>query len=152
MASFGDIPSTGVKHCFSERIPWMLRLYLSWRRSGIVSWHLGLNAFLLSFHYHSVGQGMDRCLLFPRQMTFVLYASNSELKNVTTQLINNSYPDRIQILIMAHRRKTSFPINFLRNLGIAITTTSHFIVMDMDMWPARMTSGWCNKQQICIMN
>ena len=73
---------------------------------------------------------------WPGQMTFVLYASNSELKNVTTQLINNSYPDRIQILIMAHRRKTSFPINFLRNLGIAITTTSHFIVMDMDMWPA----------------
>ena len=152
MAPFGDIPSTGVRHCFSERIAWMSRLYLSWRRSNVVSWHIGLNAFLLSLPCHSVGQGMDWCLLFPRQMTFVLYARDSELKNITTRLINNSYPDRIQILIMTHCHKTSFPINALRNLGIAITTTSHFIVMDMDMWPARMTSSWCNKQLIYIMS
>ena len=73
-------------------------------------------------------------------MVFVLYSSFSELKNITAQLISNSYPDRIQVLIMPYYRKSSFPINLLRNLGIAITTTSHFVVMDMDMWPARRTS------------
>ena len=29
---------------------------------------------------------------------------------------------------------TNYPINILRNLGILNTATSHYVVLDMDMW------------------
>ena len=29
-----------------------------------------------------------------------------------------------------------FPVNKMRNLGIANVQTSHFIVTDMDLWPS----------------
>lgn len=32
---------------------------------------------------------------------------------------------------------TNYPINILRNLGIANVATSHFMVLDMDMWLSR---------------
>ena len=31
-----------------------------------------------------------------------------------------------------------FPINKLRNLGIKSTHTTHYLVIDMDVWPAGM--------------
>lgn len=33
---------------------------------------------------------------------------------------------------------SNYPINILRNLGIAHVKTSHFICLDMDMWMSRM--------------
>lgn len=30
-----------------------------------------------------------------------------------------------------------FPVNKLRNIAIRNVVTSHFLVLDMDMWPAR---------------
>ena len=34
--------------------------------------------------------------------------------------------------------KQLFPVNLLRNIGIRHVVTSHFLVLDMDVWPARM--------------
>lgn len=31
-----------------------------------------------------------------------------------------------------------FPVNKLRNIAIVNSVTSHFLVLDMDMWPACM--------------
>ena len=33
---------------------------------------------------------------------------------------------------------TNYPINILRNLGIFNTETSHFLVLDIDMWLSSM--------------
>ena len=35
---------------------------------------------------------------------------------------------------------SSFPVNKLRNIAIRHVVTSHFLVMDMDLWPTGITN------------
>lgn len=50
-------------------------------------------------------------------------------------------PDRVRVILYIPRRsrdpKGVYPVNKLRNIAIVNTVTTHFLVMDMDMWPAR---------------
>lgn len=50
-------------------------------------------------------------------------------------------PDRVRIILYISRRsrdpKGVYPVNKLRNIAIVNVVTTHFLVMDMDMWPAR---------------
>lgn len=45
-------------------------------------------------------------------------------------------PKRLLLIeyIPLEARNTRFPINKLRNIGISCCTTSHYIVLDMDVW------------------
>ena len=50
-------------------------------------------------------------------------------------------PDRIRIVVytpLASRDIPGvFPVNKLRNIAIVNVVTTHFLVLDMDMWPSR---------------
>ena len=60
----------------------------------------------------------------------------------TVRLIRKlQLPDRVRIILYIPRRsrdpKGVYPVNKLRNIAIVNTVTTHFLVMDMDMWPTR---------------
>ena len=66
----------------------------------------------------------------------------SQNENYAIRFINNHhFPKRLTFLLYLvdsqHPHYTTFPINLLRNLAIRNIRTTHFLVMDMDMWPAR---------------
>ena len=70
-------------------------------------------------------------------MVFVLYCYHSR-NVVPPQLAKLILPSRTRVLIVIKNSISSgFPINWLRNLGILLVQTSHYLVTDMDMWPAR---------------
>lgn len=50
-------------------------------------------------------------------------------------------PERLTLLVYlvdaTHSQFSSFPVNMLRNLAIRNVKTSHYMIMDMDMWPTR---------------
>lgn len=73
-----------------------------------------------------------------------------EVKSVGSTLKTYSLPSRIRIVIMA-KKPTShyFPINRLRNLAISFVTTSHYLVLDMDMFPtSNISSSLINSQSL----
>ena len=56
------------------------------------------------------------------------------------EYLNSHYlPDRLTILLYLMPKKGTFPVNLLRNLGIRNIETSHFQVLDMDLWPSLNT-------------
>ena len=69
---------------------------------------------------------------------FVIYCSDSELASSVTSYLASQPPDRVTTLFYSHSRKNvyakDFPVNLLRNVGIRTVRTSHFLVLDMDMW------------------
>ena len=70
-------------------------------------------------------------------MIFVLYCY-LQPNIVPPELEELVLPSRTRVLIVINNSiMTGFPINFLRNLGILLVETSHYLVSDMDMWPAR---------------
>ena len=44
--------------------------------------------------------------------------------------------NRVSIVLRMQTEDGFYPINELRNLAIRYTTTSHFFLTDMDMWPS----------------
>ena len=58
----------------------------------------------------------------------------------TIKSLNNPSRVRIILYIVLPKEKyfNAFPVNRLRNIGIVNIVTSHYIVLDMDMWPNRM--------------
>lgn len=69
---------------------------------------------------------------------FVIYCSDSELTSSVTTYLASNPPARVTALFYSHGRKNvyakDFPVNLLRNVGIRAVRTSHFLVLDMDMW------------------
>ena len=69
---------------------------------------------------------------------FVIYCSDSELDSSITTYLTSNPPNRVTTLFYSHSRKNmyakDFPVNLLRNVGIRMIQTSHFLVLDMDMW------------------
>ena len=54
------------------------------------------------------------------------------------QFINNHHlPQRLTTILRTFdmKEKRVFPVNMLRNLGIRNIETTHFQVLDMDLWP-----------------
>lgn len=53
----------------------------------------------------------------------------------------HQYDERLTVLLYLvdpnADEALDFPINKLRNLGIRSTHTTHYMVIDMDVWPAR---------------
>ena len=71
----------------------------------------------------------------------MIYCSDSELTSSVTTYLASNPPARVTALFYSHGRKNvyakDFPVNLLRNVGIRAVRTSHFLVLDMDMWPSR---------------
>lgn len=82
-----------------------------------------------------------------------------ELKSVVSYIKKSKFPNRLRLALyiynypkhrdcvyhringkMECKPKTIYPINRLRNIAIQNSLTSHFVVFDMDMWPARSVS------------
>ena len=68
---------------------------------------------------------------FPSRLQLLLYVHTGSVDCVYKQDENGSVRCISQII---------FPINRLRNLAIDNVKTTHFVVFDMDMWPASMST------------
>ena len=71
---------------------------------------------------------------------FVIYSDRGDPPLLETMNGTNPLPDRIQVVQIEYIRDESgeliFPINRLRNIGIQHVRTSHYAVIDMDLWPS----------------
>ncbi len=74
----------------------------------------------------------------------VVYIYPYKIKEIRNLIHKLNLPPRVQIILYIPQkgidRDNVFPVNKLRNIGIVNIKTSHFIVLDMDMWPARIIS------------
>lgn len=65
----------------------------------------------------------------------VYLKSNVEKEQVTQLLAQSSLPRSITLSFYVTKDPTEYPYNKLRNIALSKIVTSHFWVMDMDMWP-----------------
>lgn len=65
----------------------------------------------------------------------VYLKSNIEKEQVTKLLAQYSLPNSITFSFYVTKDPTEYPYNKLRNIALSKIVTSHFWVMDMDMWP-----------------
>lgn len=89
------------------------------------------------------------------QFCITVFLEENDVPSVKTTLKEKNYPSRLHlILYIVNREKKSdcvyryqkgslvcveepaYPLNRLRNIAIQNIRTTHFIVFDMDMWPA----------------
>ena len=80
-----------------------------------------------------------------RQFSIAVKVKLDEEKPVLKTLRELSLPDRVRLILYRtrpkHKRYLQFPVNKLRNLAIVNIVTTHFLVLDMDMWPIRRSAG-----------
>ena len=62
--------------------------------------------------------------------------SNDDEKELTQYLSENHLGTKIIFTLYKTQNTTEYPYNKLRNLSIKKVKTSHYWVMDMDIWPA----------------
>lgn len=76
-----------------------------------------------------------------RPICLVFYGTDEEEDKFLDYFAERTYSPTLSLILYLVRRNSeesaNFPINSLRNLGIQNTFTSHYIVFDMDVWPAR---------------
>lgn len=83
----------------------------------------------------------------PSPVVFVTYLKEEEVPLFDRFLANTTSlcTPRIQFVTYVAPPNTFFyynyPINILRNLGIRQVRTTHFLLIDMDMWLSRRCSG-----------
>ena len=69
-------------------------------------------------------------------MVLAVQVKTSHLKTIQDKILSLDIPDRITIVIRPVRdRCTKFYVNLLRNIAIRSIRTSHFLILDMDLWP-----------------
>ena len=80
-------------------------------------------------------------------MLIVVNGKVEEEKAIIDYLREHYIPKRLTLLIylVSHRNPQykTFPVNMLRNLAIRNVRTSHYMIMDMDMWPTRSDVDEC---------
>ena len=68
----------------------------------------------------------------------VMYCKLREVKSAIQEYLYFSPSNRITILFYSfypdNMYANDFPVNLLRNVGIRQVETSHFVMLDMDMW------------------
>ena len=76
-----------------------------------------------------------------RNYNIAIFTHSYEIDDAVKTIKQLELPDRVRIILYIPRAsrdpKGVFPVNKLRNIAIVNCVTSHFLVMDMDMWPAR---------------
>lgn len=95
-----------------------------------------------SFHdFLTVGKGscLD-CGIIISPFSIAIKVIKGEETKVISQLMKMQLPPRIRTILYVVQKKQKyyhdFPVNLLRNIAIVNIQTSHYIVFDMDMWPA----------------
>ena len=72
-------------------------------------------------------------------MIIVINGRTSEEAAIADFIRNTFLPPRLILLLYLmgpqNPQKSNFPVNFLRNFAIRNVETSHFMIMDMDLWP-----------------
>ncbi len=65
-------------------------------------------------------------------MIAVFIPVSTDRFQVEQEILDQHYPDRIQIVTLFQRStdSTHYPINYLRNLAISMVHTSHYMVID----------------------
>ena len=73
-------------------------------------------------------------------MSIVIFGMNDMEETILSYLNTHSYEDRLTIVLYlvnsTSEEALRFPINKLRNIGIRSSHTTHYLVIDMDVWPA----------------
>ena len=74
-------------------------------------------------------------------MLIVVNGKVEEEKAIIDYLREHYIPKRLTLLIYLvsprNPQYRTFPVNMLRSLAIRNVRTSHYMIMDMDMWPTR---------------
>ena len=85
-------------------------------------------------------------------MSITIMVSVEDQAEVEQFIRESDFPNRLRLALYpgkkecVYRRAASnlkcveasiYPLNRLRNIAIQNSLTSHFVVFDMDMWPAR---------------
>lgn len=83
-----------------------------------------------------------------------LQTKRRHVSTVSTEIRSLHLPPRVIIIIKPVKDTTqSFYINLLRNIAILTIRTTHFLVLDMDMWPScTVILGHHDPQRILIKN
>lgn len=67
-----------------------------------------------------------------------MYCKSREVEDSIQKFLSFSPSDRIIMLFYSvspdNMYAQDFPVNLLRNVGIRQVETSHFVMLDMDMW------------------
>lgn len=67
-----------------------------------------------------------------------MYCKENEVQSTIKEYLRFNDTDRLTILFYGYRPNNKyandFPVNLLRNVGIRQIKTSHFLMLDMDMW------------------
>ena len=66
----------------------------------------------------------------------VIIQSNEEENTLNEFIAQTSLPSRLTVCHFITSKPSEYPFNRLRNIALKHVTTSHFWVMDMDMWPS----------------
>ena len=93
--------------------------------------------------YHDDG---DMCIISDKMVAMMMRKLGKngkveEEKAIIDYLREHYIPKRLTLLIYLvsprNPQYKTFPVNMLRNLAIRNVRTSHYMIMDMDMWPTR---------------
>lgn len=69
-------------------------------------------------------------------MVFTIQVKNNEKDAVVEKVKSLQLPSRVTIVLMITKDNCNkFYVNKLRNIAITSIRTTHFLVLDMDLWP-----------------
>lgn len=91
---------------------------------------------------------MDRLAFLPSLLkrwegdfSIAVKVRNLDERKAANMVKSLNLPDRVRTILYIVSARSSeaadFPVNKLRNIAIVNIITTHFLVLDMDMWPAR---------------
>ena len=73
---------------------------------------------------------------WPSYFSIALQVKKKEVKAVTGVVKGLLLPERVSIILyVTPNSSKAFYVNSLRNVAIQAIRTTHFVVLDMDMWP-----------------
>ena len=76
-----------------------------------------------------------------RHFSITCFLQPEDVSEAISLIKQFSLPDRFRIILYVDKPKRDsplvFPINKLRNIAMVNIVTSHFLILDMDMWPVR---------------
>ena len=76
-----------------------------------------------------------------RHICVTVYIKKREVRGAIQRIRELALPPRVRIIFYTQLASRDipgvFPVNKLRNIAIVNVVTTHFLVLDMDMWPSR---------------
>lgn len=119
---------------------------VSYQEGGHDDKHMLLQPYRVHrIHFGSVG----RVVLIPtiqcRPMCIAIWTKEEEAFQTTNFLLSGNLSSQVITIVYTvpkdHPNYYDFPINYLRNICIRNIESSHFVFLDLDMWPTRRADG-----------